>query len=132
MTEKTRTETAVDRAYKKYIRTQRPHHEREMLHLNEELATHLPIEDRMYILNLVGRKTKTTPFVRTYYCRCGQKFYDRDDYSPRDYRVYRREVICPHCYRCNFNETRSTPQRQERRQANTSYTMKDFIRQMFN
>ena len=119
--------TAIDRAYKKYKKEQRRHPPtREILHLNEELATQLPIEDRMYILNLIGRKTKITPFVKTYYCQCGHKFYDRNDYDPRSYREYRREVICPYCYRCNFNE-----HKQERRQTRkVIHTTRDLIRQM--
>ena len=121
------TQTAVDRAYKKYKKEQRQHPPtREILHLDEELARHLPTEDRMFILNLIGRKTKLTPFDKTYYCRCGHKFHERDSHNPRSYKDYRREILCPYCYRCDFTE-----HKQERRPTRkVTHTTRDLIRQM--
>ena len=103
-------------------RTHRPP-QRETLHINEELAAQLPNIDRMFILNDIGRKTKRTPFDKTYYCtNCKNTFHDNDNKS------YRSTVNCPHCYKTSFTE--HPPERQER-STTRDYTLDDFIKEMF-
>ena len=108
--------------------TQKPHRPptREIIHINEERASQLPREDRPWLLNNIGRKTKATPFDCRYHCNnCGHNFYDNDDKS------YRREVTCPYCYKCHFSE--QPPVHRERRPQRTeTITMNDFIKEMFN
>ena len=117
--------------YKKWKKEQTPPRrptERELERVDTELLNTLPIEERMWTLNFTGRKTKRTPFQKTYYCKCGERFYDQYSYNPRSYNDI-REILCPHCFKSNYSE--HPPQRRERRTVSTQRTRDELIRQYF-
>lgn len=104
--------------------------ERERERVNTELLATLPALERMFVLNLIGRKTKRTPFESKLYCICGEHFYEREPHKPQSYTQYRRGVLCPHCFKGNYNE--QPPQKKkERRTTSTEPTRDELIRRYF-